>query len=255
MTAGNGLYISEPEPRERGAILISDEDSNDIAEFFHNEHATVDQSYETALALAQRLVGSPAQGKQSEPVLWQWQAPNSERWLTEEGEGSSDPDIRERLILLGYKFRPLYAVLPAEGRPDWKALDNLEDAAEAIFKILSPGLPYTAEDAFWYRQAAHAVLERCSPAVKNCQCAGPKFECAYYQGGYCGPVANSHSQPGSIRESDLEAALQKADNRRANEWVLTREVDDRPKYFARALLSEFNVTRKSAVPSTEDHRG
>jgi hypothetical protein len=167
MTAGNGLYISEPEPRERGAILISDEDSNDIAEFFHNEHATVDQSYETALALAQRLVGSPAQGKQSEPVLWQWQAPNSERWLTEEGEGSSDPDIRERLILLGYKFRPLYAVLPAEGRPDWKALDNLEDAAEAIFKILSPGLPYTAEDAFWYRQAAHAVLERCSPAAND----------------------------------------------------------------------------------------
>ena len=50
------LYISEPEPRESGPILVVDEDHNDIAEFFHNEHATVPQTYETALALAQKLV-------------------------------------------------------------------------------------------------------------------------------------------------------------------------------------------------------
>ncbi|MCK1577737.1 hypothetical protein [Bradyrhizobium sp. 174] len=59
---GMKLYISEPEPRESGAILISDDDRNDVAEFFHNEHATVGQSYETALALAQKLVtGDDAQ--------------------------------------------------------------------------------------------------------------------------------------------------------------------------------------------------
>ena len=38
------------------AILVCDEDMNDIAEFYHNEHATVGQSYETALSLAQKLV-------------------------------------------------------------------------------------------------------------------------------------------------------------------------------------------------------
>ncbi len=38
------------------AILVADEDSNDIAEFYHNEHATVEQSYETALMLAKKLV-------------------------------------------------------------------------------------------------------------------------------------------------------------------------------------------------------
>lgn len=51
------LYISEPHERHAGPILVCDEANNDIAEFFHNEHATVDQSYDTALALAQALVG------------------------------------------------------------------------------------------------------------------------------------------------------------------------------------------------------
>lgn len=38
------------------AILVCDEDMNDIAEFYHSEHATVGQSYETALMLARLLV-------------------------------------------------------------------------------------------------------------------------------------------------------------------------------------------------------
>lgn len=50
------LTISEPETRSSGPIMIFDEDHNDVAEFYHNEHATVAQSYETALALAQQLV-------------------------------------------------------------------------------------------------------------------------------------------------------------------------------------------------------
>lgn len=50
------LYISEPSTRESGPILVCDSDHNDIAEFYHNEHATVGQSYETALMLAQTLV-------------------------------------------------------------------------------------------------------------------------------------------------------------------------------------------------------
>ncbi len=51
------LYILEPEPRDSGPILVCDENHNDIAEFFHSEHATVPQSYEYALQLAQKLVG------------------------------------------------------------------------------------------------------------------------------------------------------------------------------------------------------
>lgn len=54
------LYISEPHERHAGPILIHDDDHNDIAEFFHNEEGTVGQSYETALMLANRLVGDAA---------------------------------------------------------------------------------------------------------------------------------------------------------------------------------------------------
>lgn len=49
------LFISEPAERHTGPILIHDEDHNDIAEFYHNEHATVEQTYEEALFFA-RLV-------------------------------------------------------------------------------------------------------------------------------------------------------------------------------------------------------
>jgi hypothetical protein len=38
------------------AILVCDEGLNDIAEFYHSDHATVDTSYETALGLARLLV-------------------------------------------------------------------------------------------------------------------------------------------------------------------------------------------------------
>lgn len=40
------------------AILVCDEDRNDIAEFYHSDHATVGQSYETALMLANALVAA-----------------------------------------------------------------------------------------------------------------------------------------------------------------------------------------------------
>lgn len=52
------LEIIEPSERHSGPILVCDEAHNDIAEFFHNEHATVGQSYETALDLAQKLVAA-----------------------------------------------------------------------------------------------------------------------------------------------------------------------------------------------------
>jgi hypothetical protein len=61
------LFISEPDPHSSGPILIYDEDNNDIAEFFHNENATVPQSYDTALSLACLLV-SAEQHAQSEEV-------------------------------------------------------------------------------------------------------------------------------------------------------------------------------------------
>lgn len=50
------LYIASDD-REH-AILVADESHNDIAEFFHSDHATVSQSYETALALAHALVAA-----------------------------------------------------------------------------------------------------------------------------------------------------------------------------------------------------
>lgn len=50
------LEILEPPTRDAGPILVCDEAHNDIAEFYHNDHATVEQSYETALALARILV-------------------------------------------------------------------------------------------------------------------------------------------------------------------------------------------------------
>ena len=55
------LEIMEPHERHAGPILVCDEAHNDIAEFFHNEHATVGQSYETALKLARLLVDSAAE--------------------------------------------------------------------------------------------------------------------------------------------------------------------------------------------------
>lgn len=60
---GTGLYIIEPSTREAGPILVGDAASNDIAEFYHSDHATVGQTYETALALATQLVsGSKPDG-------------------------------------------------------------------------------------------------------------------------------------------------------------------------------------------------
>jgi hypothetical protein len=49
------------------AILVGDEDNNDIAEFYHSDHATVSQSYETALALAKQLVAGSGAVAQSSP--------------------------------------------------------------------------------------------------------------------------------------------------------------------------------------------
>ncbi|WP_293880512.1 hypothetical protein [Sphingomonas sp.] len=49
------------------AILVGDEDHNDIAEFFHSDHATVAQSYETALMLARKLVDDGASPVKAAP--------------------------------------------------------------------------------------------------------------------------------------------------------------------------------------------
>lgn len=49
------------------AILVGDEDNNDISEFYHSDHATVSQSYETALALAKQLVAGCGDHAQRQP--------------------------------------------------------------------------------------------------------------------------------------------------------------------------------------------
>jgi len=52
------LSIVEPSEPAAGAILIVDQDNNDIAEFHHCENATVGQTYAEALHLAQALIAS-----------------------------------------------------------------------------------------------------------------------------------------------------------------------------------------------------
>jgi hypothetical protein len=52
------LYIIEPTTRADGAIVVCDAEHNDVAEFFHNEHATVSQTYDKALELATDFVRS-----------------------------------------------------------------------------------------------------------------------------------------------------------------------------------------------------
>jgi hypothetical protein len=51
-TSDRELSVLEPSEPHAGAILICDGAHNDIAEFFHADHATVPQSYADALALA-----------------------------------------------------------------------------------------------------------------------------------------------------------------------------------------------------------
>lgn len=83
------LYISEPSERHAGPILVCDEAHNDIAEFFHNEHATVGQSYETALAWAKKLTGDDAQSLQvTDDELFTlaaaaWETQTSHPWYTD----------------------------------------------------------------------------------------------------------------------------------------------------------------------------
>lgn len=52
------LEIFEPSTPDAGPILVCDEAMNDIAEFYHDGHATVGQTYEMALSLAQMLVNA-----------------------------------------------------------------------------------------------------------------------------------------------------------------------------------------------------
>ena len=54
------LSIVEPSEPAAGAILVTDQDSNDIAEFYHSEHATVGQSYDEALTLAALAAAAPS---------------------------------------------------------------------------------------------------------------------------------------------------------------------------------------------------
>lgn len=58
-TTPQGLVIYEPSEPHAGAILLADAAHNDIAEFFHCEHATVPQSYEAALSLAKQAATAP----------------------------------------------------------------------------------------------------------------------------------------------------------------------------------------------------
>ena len=53
------LSVHEPSEPHAGAIRLADAAHNDIAEFFHCKHATVPQSYETALSLANQTAALP----------------------------------------------------------------------------------------------------------------------------------------------------------------------------------------------------
>ena len=58
-TQQTGLQIIQPSEPHVGAILLADAGSNDVAEFFHAEHATVPQSYADALKLATIAAAAP----------------------------------------------------------------------------------------------------------------------------------------------------------------------------------------------------
>lgn len=62
------LSIIEPSEPCAGAILIVDQDNNDIAEFYHSEHATVGQSYEGALFLARLSAAAPSMKEALEAI-------------------------------------------------------------------------------------------------------------------------------------------------------------------------------------------
>jgi hypothetical protein len=72
------------------AILVGDEHHNDIAEFYHNEHATVGQSYETALELARKLVAS-----EQSPVAWRCRWKSEPDWKYGERPCSAEDHVRE----------------------------------------------------------------------------------------------------------------------------------------------------------------
>lgn len=62
------LTVNEPTEHAADAIYVHDEDDNDIATFFHSEHATVGQSYETALRLATLLVKANNGPSPADPI-------------------------------------------------------------------------------------------------------------------------------------------------------------------------------------------
>lgn len=50
------LYLNEPLKSSDGPIVVSDEQHNDVAEFFHDEESTVKVTYTEALIYAQTLI-------------------------------------------------------------------------------------------------------------------------------------------------------------------------------------------------------
>src|ERR1700722_5847332 len=113
------------------AILVCDEHHNDIAEFYHADHATVGQSYETALALAKRLVewsGAPDE----QPIAWEFELANYQR---QDGTYTGwcprldwhKPNVPEDSIR---NLRPLYAAPQPTGVA--QAAATVEDDIRAI---------------------------------------------------------------------------------------------------------------------------
>jgi hypothetical protein len=76
------LYITEPVNPSRGPIVVCDGHNNDIAEFFHRDSTTVHQSYETALMLAQALVGVVSLPKETPCALLAHIADQKRRYQT-----------------------------------------------------------------------------------------------------------------------------------------------------------------------------
>lgn len=135
------LMVNEPTERAADAIYVHDEDDNDIATFFHSEHATVGQSYETALRLATMLVeannggGAPSTGDPVRAALaWYGEQARLARLIHREGDSGRHAlaDDGGKRAAAALASQPPKAEMPAGVG---KALDECADAIAFMDRV------------------------------------------------------------------------------------------------------------------------
>ena len=138
------LYVSEPHERHAGPILVADEDHNDIAEFYHNEHATVGQSYETALALAKALV------ELSEPPSLDYDALEKNLRVVEENRRARTM-IDDEVKSSNHKGDRLEAclrrIIANKDNKNWRKSEIVQEAEHALKSLGNPRIEGWPQEA------------------------------------------------------------------------------------------------------------